>query len=198
MRDIPEGQDYVMLKEPDNRTPQGRARQQIMSNDSARMLMAESINNARRAAKNPRVTSNRELEERIDQYFQMAADRMMPPTIEELSLFCGYTSSTLNAWKLGKIVPFHDGEEVGVTTIDIIKKAYEIMHSVDAVLTETGKLGAIPYIFRAKNYYGLTDKQEVTITPNVEQRTMSREQIEEIARNLPDAGDTFGADGTVE
>lgn len=198
LRDIPEGQDYVVLKEGDNRTPQGRARRAIMSNPEARSIMAEVIENARIAAKKPRVTSNRELAERIDEYFQMAAKRQMPATIEEMSLFCGVTSVTLNDWKTGRHVPFHDGEETGLTTSNIVKKGYEIMHAADAVLAETGKIGAVPYIFRAKNYYNLTDRQEVVVTPNTEQTSMTKEQIEEFARNLPDTSSVIDTESTVD
>lgn len=198
-RDIPEGATEVPIPEATKSTlPHVKARREIMADPAKRTMMAEIMDNARMAMRMPKVRSNAELEQRIDEYFQMASKRRMPATIEELSLYCGYTSSTLNDWKLGRSRPFHDGEESGVTTSDIVKRAIEVLHTVDANLAETGAINTVAYIFRSKNYYGMQDKQEVTITPNIEQHTMSREQIEEIARNLPDASDTMGADGTVE
>lgn len=178
--------------------PQARARREIMENPEARSLMAEILENARIAMKNERVKSNHELQERIDQYFRMASQRQMPATIEELSLFCGVTSSTLNDWKNGRYIPFHDGEGSGLTTPDIIKRAIEAMHAVDAALAETGKINPVAYIFRSKNYYSMTDKSEVVITPTSEQTTMSREQIEEIAKNLPDSTPISDDTGHVE
>ena len=199
LRDIPEGQDYVVLPEPKKSTlPNAKRRQEIMSNPETRTLMAEIINNVRVAFRKPRVTSNHELIERIDEYFEMAANRQMPATIEELSLFCGVTSTTLNEWKNGRHVPFHDGEETGLTTSSIVKKAVEMMHSVDAALAEAGKINTIAYVFRSKNYYGMTDKQEVVVTPNTEQTSMTKEQIEEFARNLPDTSSVIDTESTVD
>ena len=38
------------------------------------------------------------------------------------------------------------------------------MRAFDAKLVQAGKLNPVTYIFRAKNYYGMTDKQEVEVT----------------------------------
>lgn len=40
------------------------------------------------------------------------------------------------------------------------------MKTFDAKLVIAGKLNFLAYCFRAKNYYGMTDKQEVVLTPN--------------------------------
>ena len=197
--DITDGEEQVEIR-TSNRggQPNVKARREIMKSEEKRSQLAEIITNVRLAVRKPKVKSNAEQVDRIDEYFQMAANRKMPATIEELSLFCGYTSSTINDWKLGKHTPFHDGEEVGITTSDIIKRTIEAMHAIDANLAEIGAINTIAYIFRAKNYYSMVEKQEVTITPNVEQTNMTREQIEQIARNLPDASDSINIEGSVE
>ena len=51
------------------------------------------------------------------------------------------------------------------TRSDLIKKAKEILAGIDAKLVSQGKIPQITYIFRAKNFFGLTDKQEVVVTP---------------------------------
>lgn len=40
------------------------------------------------------------------------------------------------------------------------------MKTFDAKLVIAGKLNFLAYCFRAKNYYGMQDKQEVVLTPN--------------------------------
>ena len=48
----------------------------------------------------------------------------------------------------------------------MIKKAKEILAGIDAKLVSQGKIPQITYIFRAKNFFGLSDKQELVLTPN--------------------------------
>lgn len=189
---IKEGAELVEMPAPDGRTPQGRAKREIMASIEKRTILAEAYQNALMAVRMPRVKSNAELEQRIDEYFSMASQRKIPATVEELALYIGYTSQTMNAWKNGQYVPFHDGEEFGLTTMDIIKRAYDIMHMADAVLAETGSINPVSYIFRSKNYYNMQDKQEIVLSPETNHSTMTREQIEEMARGLPDATDADG------
>ena len=40
------------------------------------------------------------------------------------------------------------------------------MQTFDAKLAISGKMNFLAYCFRAKNYYGMSDKQEITVTPN--------------------------------
>jgi hypothetical protein len=48
----------------------------------------------------------------------------------------------------------------------MIKKAKELLASFDAQMVTEGKINPVVYIFRAKNYFGLQDKQEYVLTPN--------------------------------
>ena len=40
------------------------------------------------------------------------------------------------------------------------------MASFDAEMATEGKINPVTYIFRAKNYFGMADKQEMVLTPN--------------------------------
>ena len=51
-------------------------------------------------------------------------------------------------------------------TANILKKAKNLIASMDAELAQEGKIQPVVYMFRAKNFYGMTDKQEVVVTPN--------------------------------
>ena len=42
----------------------------------------------------------------------------------------------------------------------------------------SGKMQAIPYIFRSKNFYDMSDKNEVIVTPNMDSdNSLSAEEI---------------------
>ncbi len=66
---------------------------------------------------------------------------------------------------------------------DVVKNAKELIGSAEGLLALDGELNSTVYIFRAKNYQGMTDKQEVVLTPN----TIPEEQAnaEDIIKNLP-------------
>lgn len=70
---------------------------------------------------------------------------------------------------------------------DIIKNAKAFIATLEAELARDGEINSTVYIFRAKNHFGMTDKQEVVVTPN----TIPQEQMnaDEIINNLPGIGD---------
>lgn len=174
--------------------PQVKGRQQIVSNPEARHLVGQALGEFRKAMRMPKVNSNAELIERLDQYFSMAQQREMPPTVEELSLYCGFVPSYMWDLKTGRRKGFSDSE-VGFTTAEIVQKAFEVLHGTDVVLAASGKMNAVIYIWRGKNWYNEKDTQEITIAPdNGLKPPMTPE---EIAKNLPDVA-TFKADGEVE
>ena len=67
----------------------------------------------------------------------------------------GYPRQTIFRWE----------QDVTSRRGDIIKKAKETLAAFDTGLVMQGKLNPIPWIFRAKNYYGMTDQQQITIEP---------------------------------
>ena len=93
-----------------------------------------------------------------------------------MSLWCGTTTSTLNDWRRGKSRLVEDIP--GVSTSALVKKAYQLIATYDAVMVENNKMNTVGYIWRSKQYYDMTDKQEVVITNGSEQQEMSREEIE--------------------
>lgn len=154
-----------------------------MASDEKRNFAAQTIGILRRSWKMPKVNSNRELMDRIDEYFEMIEGRAVPPTVEEMALYCGYTSKTFSDWVTGRNNGFSD-LECGFSTSDIAKKSREFLHAFDAVMAETGRINFLAYCFRSKNYYGMTDKQEVIVTANDGGRAALTP--EEIAKNLPE------------
>ena len=122
-------------------------------------------------AKKPIVKSDEEAEERISQYFVECAEDGRRPTVEEMCLVLGTTRSTVHKWETG---------ELKTVSGHIIKKAKEIIASFDAAAVSENKLNPVTYFFRAKNYYGMKDQQDINIAPvqplGAEQSTEKIEQ----------------------
>ena len=189
--------DFRFKTEEEERSKKGYlphviARKEIIADPESMSLVGKAILAGRMAMRMSPVQSNAELQERLDEYFRMAQLREIPPTVEEMALYTGYTTEAFHDWRKGRRKGFLDEPQPGVTTAQIIKKAMDLMHNVDAVLTESGKLNTVAYIFRSKNYYNMVDKQEITVSPS-ENSTIPLSP-EEIAKRLPDPD----ADYTVE
>ena len=108
----------------------------------------------------PKVKNDEELAERLNGYFMRCAESGQIPTVEEMCLSTGYSQSTCWDWETGRRKGFSN------STAEIIKKAKEMLKTFDAKLVISGKLNFLAYCFRAKNYYGMVDKQEMVLTPN--------------------------------
>lgn len=121
----------------------------------------------------PRVTNDEELFQRFAEYFTECAQSGQVPTVEELALSTGYSVETLYRWESGRAKGF--SEKTGA----LVKRAKHVIRSFDAKNVSEGKLNPVVYFFRAKNYYGMRDQQDVIVTPNVSETALSVEDIKE-------------------
>ena len=172
--------------------PHRQAMQQVVTNPEARSLVGQVLHEYRKAFMMTKVNSNQELIDRLAEFFEMAEQRQIPPTIQEMALYCGYTSSMFRDWRDGRHKGFSDEGGATPPTGVIVKKAVEILHGMDMVLTQSGKINPVAYIWKAKNWYGERDVQEIVVTPSGE-RTQPLTP-EEIAKNLPEPLDTTDVD----
>lgn len=125
-----------------------------------RLLVSKLLSEVITEYKQPRVKSDEELAQRINDYFFRCASSGQTPTVEELAMSTGYTIQTVADWEHGKNKGFSPETSV------IIKKAKNVLQTFDAKLVVSGKMNFLAYCFRAKNYYGMVDKQEYVVTPN--------------------------------
>lgn len=122
--------------------------------DTVRKALSEVV----RWSKLPRVQTDDECAERLEQFFEKCIERGERPTVEKMCLALGTYRDQVWDWE--------NGRGCSDTRRDIIKKAKAILAAYDAELAVTGKMNPVPYIFRAKNFYGMKDEQEVVLTPN--------------------------------
>ena len=128
----------------------------VVDNNSARPEeIQKAIHNAYQYFNREIVKSDEECAERINAYFRDCYEQQMIPTVENLSLALGTVRRTLWGWE--------NGDGCSQTRSNMIKKAKQILAAIDADLVSAGKIPQVVYIFRAKNFFGMSDQQEITI-----------------------------------
>ena len=137
--------------------------QLIEQDDEKRAFVAKAIENNLvffNAGIQNKVANDDELCERLNWFFSECARTQQVPNVEKMANAIGYHRSTLNDWENGVQNGFSPA------TKDIIKQAKQILASIDAELAQEGKTQPVVYMFRAKNFYGMRDQQDVVLTPN--------------------------------
>ena len=136
----------------------------IEQDDEKRAFMAKCIENNLvffNEGVKRRVKSDEELCDRLNWFFSECARTQQLPTVEKMANAVGYHRNTLNDWETGANGGFSPA------TKDIMHQAKQILASIDAELATEGKTQPVIYMFRAKNFYGMKDQQDVVVTPNV-------------------------------
>ena len=101
---------------------------------------------------------NKELSDRLDDYFAQCIESGQIPTVEDMALALGITRMGLWQWENGR-----DRERS-----KMIQRAKEVLAAIDAKLVSENKIPQVTYIFRAKNYFGMRDQQELVMGPHVD------------------------------
>lgn len=108
--------------------------------------------------KNTRVKDDKECAERVWEYFSECAEQGVIPMWEELALHLGVRRDTIWDWL--------NGRGCSAERTDLMEKSKEILATVEGRLALGNRANIAAYIFRAKNFFGMKDQQEVVITPN--------------------------------
>lgn len=99
------------------------------------------------------------IQEAIDKYFQITLESGGKPTINGLSLAIGISKKDLFEIANGKAVYSGSVRVAGETNI---KNAIQVIATANEIdIAESGGLGSI---FLAKNFFGLSDKKELSIS----------------------------------
>ena len=70
---------------------------------------------------------------------------------------------------------------------DVVKEAMNFIATIEAELARDGEINGSVYMFRAKNYFGMVDKQEVVVTPNVDNKVP--DNVDDIINAIPKLDD---------
>lgn len=131
----------------------------IPMTDERRQLISRLVTETIRTYEMPRVRTDDELAQRFADYFRDCATTGERPTVEQLCQCTGWTIKEVYDWETGRLKGFSPD------TGKIVKKAKEFLAVFDAKMVSEGSLNPVVYIFRAKNYYGMRDQQDLTIAP---------------------------------
>lgn len=121
------------------------------------------------------VKSDDECADRLNEFFARVTTTGEIPTWEKLCLALGTVNEVVRRWENG---------EAGDCRRAMIKRAKQIMASMDANLVSENKIPQVTYIFRSKNYYGMRDQAEVVITPN---NRLEGQSIEDVQKKYLEA-----------
>ena len=135
-----------------------------------RTMLIKSLNTGR-------CTTSQELADRFDKLFEVCLENGFIPVVEALALCSGYDRRSI--WEIENGYK-HKGDGMA----DVIKNAKELIATLEAELARDGEINSTVYIFRAKNHFGMSDRQEVVVTPNPRglEEPMN---AEEILANVP-------------
>lgn len=121
-----------------------------------------------------------DFEQRTIEFMEYCMNNGERPTVEKYCLSLGYARNTVFNWENGNV-------NVSERRKNIIKNAKEFISAYDAEMVSQGKLNPVPYIFRAKNYYGMKDQQEFVVQPKQSlSDDISPDDIAEKYSALPD------------
>ena len=127
-----------------------------------------------------------EVQQRLCEYFQIYGDADLKPTVAGMGMALGLDRRRLWEIKSGASVGGTTPQSLPAETLDLIKKAYEILETSMENYANAGKINPVMAIFMMKNHFGYQDKTEYVLTPN--QKTESDYDADEISkRYLTDA-----------
>lgn len=137
-----------------------------------KVLIKKLLGETVKSYKLPRVKSDQEIIDRLDFFFDECVRMAKIPTVEEMVMSLGYTYHGVNEIELGRNPGFSP------ETKNILKRAKEVIKTFDAKLAVSGELNPVLYFFRAKNYYGMRDQQEIVVQGKAERvQDMSDDEI---------------------
>ncbi len=107
-----------------------------------------------------RVSTPEEMEDRIQQLFDLCSSTGNVPTYESIAVACGIPSRTFYDMRAGQYEGYKQYSQ-------IIKRAKEVVALMESSMVRDGKIPPVLWIFRAKNYLGMKDVQQIeaAVTP---------------------------------
>lgn len=155
----------------------------LEQDDDKRVFISKALQNILTISKafDEPVRTDEALITRLNWFFEKCAESQQLPTVEKMCLAIGWPRET--------VFEIINGIQRGFSndTADILKKAKNLIASLDAELAQEGKIQPVVYLFRAKNYYGMRDQQEMVLTPNNRLNYQDAATIKAKYAELPEA-----------
>jgi hypothetical protein len=107
--------------------------------------------------------------ERLCEYFKIYGEADLKPTVAGMAMCLGVDRRRLWEIKTGAMVGGQANLNLPPETLDLVKKAYEILETSMENYANAGKINPVMAIFMMKNHFGYQDKTEYVLTPNQKQ-----------------------------
>jgi hypothetical protein len=107
--------------------------------------------------------------ERLCEYFKIYGEADLKPTVAGMAMALGVDRRRLWEIKTGSAVGGQAKLSLPPETLDLVKKAYDILETSMENYANAGKINPVMAIFMMKNHFGYQDKTEYVLTPNQKQ-----------------------------
>ena len=109
--------------------------------------------------------------ERLCEYFRIYGEADLKPTVAGMAMCLGVDRRRLWDIKTGNYVNVGGYKDLPPETVDLVKKAYDILETTMENYANAGKINPVMAIFMMKNHFGYQDKTEYVLTPNQKQES---------------------------
>ena len=130
--------------------------------------------------------------ERLAEYFRIYGEADLKPTVAGMAMCLGVDRRRLWDIKTGNYTNVGGYKDLPPETVDLVKKAYEILETTMENYANAGKINPVMAIFMMKNHFGYQDKTEYVLTPN--QKTESDYDADDIRKRYLSDSSTIDAD----
>jgi hypothetical protein len=129
---------------------------------------------------------------RLCEYFKIYGEADLKPTVAGMAMCLGVDRRRLWEIKTGAAVGGTTMNDLPRETLDLVKKAYEILETTMENYANAGKINPVMAIFMMKNHFGYQDKTEYVLTPN--QKQESDYDADEISKRYLSDSATINSD----
>ena len=130
--------------------------------------------------------------QRLGEYFQIYGEADLKPTVAGMAMALGVDRRRLWEIKTGAAVGGQGKQYLPPETLDLVKKAYEILETSMENYANAGKINPVMAIFMMKNHFGYQDKTEYVLTPN--QKTENDYDADDIRKRYLSDSSTIDAE----
>ena len=108
---------------------------------------------------------------RLCEYFKIYGEADLKPTVAGMAMCLGVDRRRLWDIKTGNYANVGGYKDLPPETVDLVKKAYDILETTMENYANAGKINPVMAIFMMKNHFGYQDKTEYVLTPNQKQES---------------------------
>lgn len=130
--------------------------------------------------------------ERLVEYFRIYGEADLKPTVAGMAMCLGVDRRRLWDIKTGNYANVGGYKDLPEETVDLVKKAYEILETSMENYANAGKINPVMAIFMMKNHFGYQDKTEYVLTPN--QKTENDYDADDIRKRYLSDSSTIDSD----